>query len=65
MLCHRTNRSKKVQMQARAVAVWGAVPGAAISRIREPLGWLKNREATQSTVLSRFHSVCKVHKYMK
>ena len=47
MLYHRKTRSKNVQMQARAVAVWGAAPGAAMFSRPETVG-PKKREALTS-----------------
>ena len=45
MLYHRKTRSKKVQMQARAVAVWGQHRALPFSSAQETVG-PKKREAS-------------------
>ena len=47
MLYHRKTRSKKVQMQARAVAVWGQHRALPFSSAQETVG-PKKREALKS-----------------
>ena len=51
MLYHRKTRSKKVQMQARAVAVWGQHRALPFSSAQETVG-PKKREASENAKAS-------------